>query len=120
VWSGALGGNSPPECGLPKLRPSWPVWPVLVLQLDVGIEAIPLLFPAPDSTAVDTAAIGNGWHWQFVPDKQLLAQGSRLGQVRVGRISHGRLLTVRFALYSVGRLPFLGCRGGEILRNDYT
>lgn len=62
VWSATQCRDVPPECGLAKANAGCPVGPVLVLQLDVLVEPVPLLFPAPDSTAMDPTAVGNGLH----------------------------------------------------------
>jgi hypothetical protein len=53
----------PPEGSLPKATAPCRVWPVVMLKLDVRVENVPLLFPAPDGDTVDTAAIGNGLGW---------------------------------------------------------
>ena len=81
---------------------------VVVGELNVSVQDIPFALPAPDSTTVHAAAIGNNIRGYAVADEQLHGNCSRLRKVRVGRISHGRLLSVRCnGLNSVGRLPFL-------------
>ena len=33
--------------------------PVVIGELDVGVEVVPFPFPAPDGTAVDTTLVGD-------------------------------------------------------------
>ena len=86
----------------------YPVRAIRVVELDVPVELQPLLPPAVDSSAVDTSLSSDHRGRQLVCDQQSQSGSSSIGEMRVGRIGHGRLLSVGCnGLNSLGRLPFL-------------
>ena len=78
----------------PESGTSHSMWSVVVGELDMVIERVPLSLPAPHCTAVNTAAVGDGLQGKLLNDEQLHRKSSRFREVRVGRIGHGRLLSV--------------------------
>lgn len=51
VWPGCQGWNPPLACSKPPYRTRFSRWPVVVGELDVGIEGIPLALPSPQRLA---------------------------------------------------------------------
>lgn len=94
AWSACQCGNVP--CATVQVVHSTvdSVGAVGVVELNMFVELGPLAFPAPQGTPVDTAAIRYSLQRQLLNNEQLHCQGSRLGQVRIGRIGHSRLLSV--------------------------
>ena len=106
AWPGAVRGDTPGTPAKVILSTVYPAWTVRIIHLDVLVQYVPFPLPAPHRTAVYAASIRDRLHWKLLTDEQLHRESSRFREVRVGRIGHGRLLSVMFALYSVGRLPF--------------
>ena len=110
MWPRGKRWNEPRAGREPKGRDdTWIAsWSVVVFQLDPFVEGGPFALPAPNSAAVDSAAVGDGLGRYLFTNEQLHGKSSRFWQVRIGRIGHSRLLSVRCSdLYSLGRLPFL-------------
>ena len=81
---------------------------VVIRELDVLVERVPLLLPSPDRTAVNAAFIGNDHKRELLADKQPQRNCSRFGEVRIGRIGHSRPpFVIIGSNYSLGRPAFM-------------
>ena len=78
-----------------------PARSVRIVHLDMLVQYVPFTPPAVDCAAVDTATVGDYLQGQLLDDEQLHSESSRFRQVRVGRIGHGRLLSVRGLHFTV-------------------
>lgn len=87
-----------------------PVWSVWIVHLDVLVQNIPFPFPAVDRTAMHAAFIRDYLQWQSVTNQQLHGNCSRFWEIRIGRIGHGRLLSVMVSTEQCRTPTFFGSR----------
>jgi hypothetical protein len=70
AWSATFGWDTPGAGGKSKLAACFSVWSVVVLELDILVEYLPLLVPAPERCTVNTALPSGHCHGQSFQNKQ--------------------------------------------------